>query len=130
MNLRSPLSHVLGSGSAKEGTDLWWGQRISAVALLFLGLWFVYSLVNLGATDFEYASVLEWAGRTSNSVMLILLVLTLAYHSNLGIQVIIEDYVHGPFLKVASLILSKFAHVAVALSAVFAVLKLAFGILA
>lgn len=130
MNLRSPLSHVLGSGSAKEGTDHWWGQRVSAVALLVLGLWFTYSLVMLGATDYDHAGIVEWAGRTSNSVMLILLLLTLAYHSMLGIQVIIEDYVHGPFLKVASLILSKFAHVAAALSAVFAVLKLAFGAVA
>lgn len=127
MNLRSPLSHVLGSGSAKEGTDHWWGQRVSAVALLILGLWFMFSLITLNVAGFEYAAIADWAGRTSNSIMLILLVLTLGYHSDLGVQVIIEDYVHGATIKVVTLILSKFAHVVVALGSVFAVLKLAFG---
>ena len=76
---------------------------------------------------FDYVWLANWVGLTSNSVMLILLVITLAYHSGLGIEVIIEDYVHGPFLKVVSLILSKFAHIAVASGAIFAVFKLAFG---
>ena len=127
MNLRSPLSHVLGSGSAKEGTDNFWGQRVSAVALAILGIWFLISLVTMAGADFDYVWLANWVGLTSNSVMLILLVITLAYHSGLGIEVIIEDYVHGPFLKVVSLILSKFAHIAVASGAIFAVFKLAFG---
>ena len=104
MNLRSPLSHVLGSGSAKEGTDHFWGQRVSAVALAILGIWFLISLVTMADADFDYVGLADWVGLTLNSVMLILLVLTLAYHSSLGIEVIIEDYVHGPFLKVVSLI--------------------------
>ena len=127
MNLRTPLSHVLGSGSAKEGTDHFWGQRVSAVALAILGLWFMFSLITLSGVDFEFSAVTDWVGRTTNSVMLILLILALGYHSSLGIQVIVEDYVHGPMVKVVALILSKFTHIAVALSAVFAVLKLAFG---
>lgn len=127
MKFRSPLNHVLGFGSAKNGTDHWWGQRVSAVALLILGLWFVFALVTQGGTILQHADMLDWAGRTPNSILLILLVLTLAYHSSLGIQVIVEDYVHGSFLKVASLMLSKFMHITVALSAVFAILKLAFG---
>jgi succinate dehydrogenase / fumarate reductase membrane anchor subunit len=127
MNLRSPLSHVLGSGSAKEGTDHFWGQRVSAVALAFLGLWFMFSLITLSSVDFELSAVADWVGRTPNSVMLVLLILTLGYHSSLGIQVILEDYVHGPMVKVVALILSKFTHIVVASGAVFAVLKLAFG---
>jgi len=127
VNLRSPLSHVLGSGSAKEGTDHFWGQRVSAVALAILGIWFLFSLVTMASAPLDYAALADWVGRTSNSVLLILLLLALAYHSSLGIEVIIEDYVHGPFLKVVSLIFSKFAHIAFASGAIFAVLKLAFG---
>ncbi len=125
MELRSPLSRVLGSGSAKEGTDHWWGQRLSAVALLVLGLWFILALTTLGS--FDYLDVVRWAGHPSNSVMLILLSLTLAYHSDLGIQVIIEDYVHGSFVKLVAVILNKFAHVFFLMTALFAILKIAFG---
>jgi len=125
MELRSPLSRVLGSGSAKDGTDHWWGQRLSAVALLLLGLWFIVALATLGS--FDYLHLVGWAGHPSNAVMLILLSLTLAYHSNLGIQVIIEDYVHGSFAKVVAVILNKFAHVFFVMTALFAILKIAFG---
>ncbi len=130
MNLRSPLSQVLGSGSAKDGTEHWWGQRVSAVGLAILGLWFVLSILLLSDTGFKHADVIDWVGRTPNSVMLILLGLTLAYHSTLGMQVILEDYVHGPFLKVVTLILNKFIHVVIAMTTVFAVLKIAFGAVA
>jgi succinate dehydrogenase / fumarate reductase membrane anchor subunit len=127
MNLRSPLSRVLGSGSANEGTDHWWAQRVSSVALLILGSWFMYGLVTFASVGFEYVAVAHWASRPLNSVMLTLLVLTLGFHSSLGIQVIIEDYVHGPMIKVVALMLSKFTHVFVALTAVLAVFRLAFG---
>ena len=125
MELRSPLSRVLGSGSAKDGTDHWWGQRLSAVALLVLGLWFILALTMLSSVD--YLDVVNWAAKPTNSVMLILLSLTLAYHSNLGIQVIIEDYVHGPFVKVVTVVLNKFAHVFFVMTALFAILKIALG---
>lgn len=126
VNLRSPLRSVLGSGSAKEGTDHWWAQRVTAVALIILGAWFLLALSH--STALDYDTVNEWIGRPWNSVMLLLLGLTLAYHSSLGLQVVIEDYVHGSFLKVVSLILNKFFHAAIAMAAVFAVLKIAFGV--
>ena len=125
MSLRSPLGQVLGSGSAKEGTEHWWAQRLTAVALLILGGWFLYSIMSVDS--YEYAAMIDWAGRPFNSVMLLLFCLTLAWHSVLGVQVVIEDYVHGPFIKVVSLMLSKFAHVFLAIAAVVAVLKLALG---
>jgi succinate dehydrogenase / fumarate reductase membrane anchor subunit len=119
------LGQVLGSGSAKEGTEHWWAQRLTVVALLILGGWFLYSIMSVDS--YEYAAMLDWAGRPFNSVMLLLLCLTLAWHSVLGVQVVIEDYVHGPFIKVVSLMLSKFAHVFLAIAAAVAVLKLALG---
>ena len=125
MSLRSPLGRVLGSGSAKEGTDHWWMQRVSSVALAVLGLWFLGSMMLL--PGFDYVTIRQWIGAPWNSVLLLLLGITLAYHSMLGVQVVIEDYVHGPFLKVASLILNKFAHGVVGAAAIFAVLNIAFG---
>jgi succinate dehydrogenase / fumarate reductase membrane anchor subunit len=125
MSLRSPLSRVLGAGSAKEGTEHWWLQRVTAVALLLLGPWFLLALLSLDG--WTRAELLSWAGRPANSVMLLLLGVTLARHSSLGVQVVIEDYVHGPGSKVVALVLSKFAHVLLGVAAVLAVLKIALG---
>jgi len=122
MSLRSPLGRVLGSGTAKDGTSHWWGQRVSAIALLFLGIWFAWYLAI--TPDFSHAAVVADIGRPVNSVLLLLLSITLGYHSYLGIQVVIEDYVHSPGLKVATLLFSRFAHVALVAAAVFAVLKI------
>ncbi len=125
MSLRSPLARVLGSGSAKDGTEHWWQQRISAIALLILGSWFLYSIFRLDS--FSHAALLEWAGRPFESVMLLLLAVTLAWHSALGVQVVLEDYVHGPFLKVVTLVLNRFAHVFLGLAAVVSILSIALG---
>ena len=116
---------MLGSGSAKEGTDHWWAQRVTAVGLVILGIWFLLAVLALDG--FDQATIRAWIGRPANGVLLSLTGMTLAYHSSLGVQVVIEDYVHGPFLKVASLVLNRFAHVVVAAAALFAVLKIAFG---
>lgn len=125
MSLRSPLGRVLGSGSAKEGTDHWWMQRVTSVALAILGVWFLITLLVL--PDFAQTTVAAWAGQPKNALLLILLGVALAWHSSLGVQVVIEDYMHAPFLKVTSLVLNKFAHILVAAAATFAVLKIAFG---
>jgi succinate dehydrogenase / fumarate reductase membrane anchor subunit len=127
LSLRSPLGRVLGSGSAREGTDHWWLQRVSAMAMALLGSWFVLAM--LLQPGFDQDSIRLWVGEPWNTVMLLLLGVTLAYHSSLGVQVVIEDYVHAPLLKVVSLVLNKFAHILVAAIATFAVLKIAFGIL-
>jgi len=125
MSLKTPLGRVLGLGSAKEGTDHWWGQRVSAVALIMLGSWFVYSLLRLDSLT--YLDVIRFIGLPLNAVLLSLLSLTLAYHSYLGVQVVVEDYVHASGLKVASLLLSRFAHVFVAIASVYAILLIGIG---
>ena len=125
MSLRSPLGKVLGLGTAKDGTDHWWAQRMSAVALALLGLWFIVSLLQL--PGFDQGSVVEFIGTPLNSIFMALLCATLAYHSYLGVQVVLEDYVHGPGLKVFSLVASRFAHIFVAVASIYAVLKIGLG---
>ena len=125
MSLRSPLGRVLGLGTAKDGTDHWWAQRLSAVALTLLGLWFMASLLRL--PGFDQAAVVAFIGTPLNTILMTLLCATLAYHSYLGIQVVLEDYVHGPGLKVVSLVASRFAHIFVAVASIYAVLKIGLG---
>jgi len=125
MSLRSPLSRVLGSGSAKEGTDHWWMQRVTAIALLILGLWFLISIASL--EGYSETDMHTWVASPFNAIMLLLMSITLAWHSMLGIQIVIEDYIHGPGLKVVSIILSKFVHVFLGVAAVVAILKVLLG---
>lgn len=125
MSLRSPISRVTGLGTAKEGASHWWSQRVTSVALLLLGLWFVATLVRM--STFSYEFVVTWIGMPLNAVLLLLLIATLVYHSLLGVQVVVEDYVHHHGLKIATMLLLTFAHVAVAALAIFAVLRIAFG---
>jgi len=97
-------------------------QRVTASALLLLGPWFLWSLMHIGG--FGHEAVLAWVGRPSNAVMLLLLSGTLAWHSSLGVQVVIEDYVHSPFAKVLALLLSRFGHVFVTIVAAFAIVRI------
>ena len=123
MSLRSPLSKVIGRGSAGEGAGHWWMQRVTAVALVPLTLWFVISL--LGQTLQSYDAMRGWLGQPWVAVLTILLIITLAWHSKLGMQVIIEDYVHGKATKTVSLLLSTFIHVGAAVAGIFAIISLA-----
>ena len=125
MSLMTPLNRVLGLGTAKGAAEHWWLQRLTAVALLPLGLWLSYALLTL--PGFDYASVAAWVQRPVTSILLILLVVAVGYHSALGVQVVIEDYVTGKGAKVATLMASTLAHVGLTVAAVFAVLKIAFG---
>ena len=125
MNLVTPLNRVLGLGSAREGTEHWWGQRLSAIALAVLGLWLTFSVA--GIESFAYADVAAWARQPLTSVMLLLNVLTLCYHSQLGVQIVVEDYVHATGLKITTLIVSTFLHVLLAAIGVVSLLRVAFG---
>jgi len=95
------------------------------VGLLLLGLWFACALATM--PGFSHREALAFIGAPLNSVLLLLLVITLAYHSYLGVQVVIEDYVHSHGLKLASLIISRFAHSFLAVAALFAILKIGLG---
>lgn len=125
MSLRTPLGRVLGLGTAKDGTGHFWGQRVSGIALILLGLWFTYSVATMAG--FAHADAVLFIAAPMNGVLLLLLVLTVAYHSYLGVQVVIEDYVDGHSLKLISLILSRFAHVFLAVASVYAILKIGLG---
>ena len=125
MSLRTPLSRVLGSGSAREGTDHWWNQRVTAVALLLLGLSFIVSLA--AVEDFSEPGMRAWAGAPTNAIILILLCISGAWHSLLGVQVVIEDYIHGAAMKVALLLANKFVHILFAVAGILAVLSIVLG---
>ena len=125
MSLVSPLNRVLGLGTAKGAAEHWWMQRLTAVALVPLALWFAYGVLTL--PDFGFGAVADWVHRPLTSVLLILFVGAAAYHSFLGVQVVIEDYVTGKASRVAMLMASAFAHTGLAVAAVFSILKIAFG---
>jgi succinate dehydrogenase membrane anchor subunit len=125
MSLRSPLGRVLGLGSAKEGTGHWWAQRVTAVALLPLTLWFVVSLLTLPGLDYE--TVRTWASVPITGFLALLLVAVLTYHSYLGTIVIIEDYVTSSGMKVLSLMVLRFLYVLAGGAAIFSILRIVFG---
>jgi succinate dehydrogenase / fumarate reductase membrane anchor subunit len=125
MSLRSPLGRVLGLGSAKGGVSHWYAQRVSAVALAVLGLWFIFSLSLQGGAD--YASVTAWLGRPLNTALAVLFVATAAYHAVLGLQVVVEDYVSSKNLRLAVMVGIKFLLVLAAVVGILSVLRVAFG---
>jgi succinate dehydrogenase / fumarate reductase membrane anchor subunit len=125
MSLRAPLGSALGRGAAKTGVHHWWVQRLTAIALVPLGIWFVVSLLSLPSLG--YSAVSAWMSQGWTAVLLILFVLTAAWHSQLGVRVVVEDYVHGAGPKSALLVLVTYLHVIAAAAGVFAVLRVALG---
>ena len=124
MSLRSPLGKVLGTGSAKEGVHHWWMQRLTSIALVPLTIWFVVSLLSL--PSFEHVTLVTWIAQSWTALLLILFILVATWHSQLGVRVVVEDYVHGGS-KTLTLVLITFIHAVVAAAGIFAVLKVAFG---
>lgn len=125
MNKRSHLKNVSHLGSAKEGSSHWWLQRLTALAIGPMALWFVYSIVSLAGAS--HAEVVAWMQQPLSTTLLVLLVPALLVHSALGLQVVIEDYVHHEFLKLACLILIRFFYFLLGAAVVIAVLRVAFG---
>lgn len=124
MTMRTPISRVRGLGSAKEGTHHWWMQRLTAIALIPLGIWFVISMISLAGADHAAASA--WLANPLTAVLMLLLIVATFHHLQLGLQVVIEDYIHSEAAKVVCLIGLKLASFALGVAAVFAVLKVAF----
>lgn len=125
MSFRSPLGKVRGLGSAKDGTGHWWAQRLTAIALVPLTVWFVYNVVTMIGAD--RPQVIEWLSDPVSATLMVVLLGATFHHGQLGLQVVIEDYVHSEGLKIALIILVKFAAILLALLSIFAVLKIAFG---
>ncbi len=123
--MRTALGRVRGLGSAKEGVSHWWAQRLTAVALVPLVLWFVVSLLGFAGAD--HAAIVQWVRSPVVAVLLVLLIVTLLYHAQLGMRVVLEDYVHAEWLKITSILLLNFAVMFLAAIGVFAVLRVALG---
>jgi len=128
MSLRSPLRNVTYLGSAKGGASHWYAQRVTAVALVLLGLWLVVSLATFGGVSHE--RVVAWLSSPVAAALAVLLVLTAAWHAVLGLQVVIEDYVGDKGTRMVVLLVVKFAFAVAAVIGVIAVLRIAFGVAA
>jgi succinate dehydrogenase / fumarate reductase membrane anchor subunit len=124
MSLQTPLNRIEGLGSAKAGTKEFWHQRVTAIALAPLAIWFVWSALSLVGS--EQSEVVEFLGWPVNTVLMLLFVGTALYHMMIGMQVIIEDYFHGG-VKIAFVILNKFFCLGIGAAVAFALLKIAFA---
>lgn len=123
MEYRSTLGRARGLGSAKEGVGHWWAQRVTAIALVPLSIWFIFAIVSLIGAD--WATFHAWIADFGNALLMILTSLVLFYHAHLGMQVVIEDYVHGEGSRVATLLIVKFVLALLAVSCVLAVVLVA-----
>jgi succinate dehydrogenase / fumarate reductase membrane anchor subunit len=126
MSMRTPLRQVRGLGSAKSGTEHFWRQRLTAMANIPLSIGFVVVVASLMGRN--HAAVVQILGSPFVAVLMLLFILSATLHMRIGMQVIIEDYVHDDFAKFTLLIANTFFAVVVALTSAFAILKLSFGV--
>lgn len=122
-NTRSPLARAAGLGSSKSGVDEWWAERVSAVALVPLTLWFAASII--AHTGSDYATFTVWLSAPVPAILMILLLIALFYHTALGLQVVIEDYRHGG-AKYATLVIMRLSCFALAVAGIVATLRIVF----
>jgi succinate dehydrogenase / fumarate reductase membrane anchor subunit len=123
--MRTPLARVRGLGSAKDGVSHWWVQRLTAVALVPLVIWFVFSMLCLVGAN--YADAVAWVQKPINTTLSVLFIATVLHHAQLGMQVVIEDYCHVEWVKITSIVLMKMLAVLLAAAGIIAVLRVAFG---
>jgi succinate dehydrogenase / fumarate reductase membrane anchor subunit len=124
-SLRSPLGTVTGLGSAKSGVHHWWLQRLTSIALVPLTIWFTVSILSLPSMN--HVTVIAWMAQSWTALLLIVLVLVATYHSQLGVRVVVEDYVPTNGMRTLTLVIVTFLHAFLAVAGVFAILKVAFG---
>src|SRR5947209_17459197 len=123
--MRTPLGRAIGLGSAKEGVEHWWRERITAVALVPLCLWFVAEIVRHSGAD--RAELIVWLKHPVPAVLMVLLLATTFHHTALGLQVVVEDYVGHEGARLGLIVTIRLLCVLLAVLGIFAVLRLAFG---
>jgi|HubBroStandDraft_4_1064222.scaffolds.fasta_scaffold261397_2 succinate dehydrogenase / fumarate reductase membrane anchor subunit len=123
--MRSPLGRVLGLGSAKEGVEHWWMQRLTAIVMVPLAIWFAIAAIGLIGAD--RAAMIAWMHNPMAAMLMILAIIAMFYHLALGLQVVIEDYIHSEGWKLGAIIVVRVWCFLLVLRGVLAVLKLALG---
>lgn len=124
MNYQTPLARARGLGAAREGTVHWWRQRLSSIALIPLTVWLVFSVSRWPHAD--HGQFVAWISAPWNTVLLLACILLGFFHAALGMQVILEDYVHVDWVKILAIVLVKLTLGFVALAAIFATLRIVF----
>lgn len=124
-SLRTPLARVRGLGSAKSGTGHFWLQRLTAVANLVLAIAFIAVVISLSGRT--YPEALSLLGRPVIAILMLLFVISAAIHMRIGLQVIIEDYVHHEGLKILAVLANTFFAIAIGAACAFSLLKISFG---
>jgi len=125
MSFRTPLGRVRGLGSAKDGTGHWWMQRLTALALVPITVWFVISVIGMAGAS--YAEFSAWLANPLVAGLFLILIAATFYHAVLGLQVVVEDYLHNEGMKIATLLVIKAAAVLLGLTAALSVLRLLFA---
>jgi len=120
--LRSPLGRARGLGSARSGSHHWWAQRVTAIALVPLTLWFIFSVIHLSGASHQ--TVIDWLSSPWTLAPMLALIIATFHHLQLGLQVVIEDYVHHEALKMALVLLFKGVSILLALICIVSVLKI------
>ncbi len=126
MSMRTPLGRVRGYGSAKSGTEHFWRQRVTAVANIPLTIAAVIIVISLLGRN--HAAAAQILGSPLIVIVMLLFIFSITYHMRIGMQVVIEDYVHGERAKIALVMLNTFFTIAVGLASAYALLKLSFGV--
>jgi succinate dehydrogenase / fumarate reductase membrane anchor subunit len=122
---RSSFDHTQGLGSARGGVGHWWMQRVTALALIPLTLWFAASLIARARDD--YGAFILWLRSPFTTVSMVLLLIALFYHMALGLQVVVEDYVHNDRIKMPTVVVIHLGCFALAAAGIIATLRIAFG---